>query len=67
MFPPQRQALMRGDHERSQEPEPGHRYALLIDVAGEDETEGSAEDRAMLENLRRDGTPPAAACPTTNA
>ena len=56
MFPPQRQALMRGDHERRHEPQAGHRYALLIDVAGEDETEGGPEDRATLTNPRRDGT-----------
>jgi hypothetical protein len=56
MFPAQRQALMRGDHGRRHEPEAGHRYALLIDVAGEDETEGGAEDRATLTNPRRDGT-----------
>jgi len=56
MFPAQRQALMRGDHGRRHEPEAGHRYALLIDVAGEDETEGGPEDRATLTNPRRDGT-----------
>jgi hypothetical protein len=56
MFPPQRQALMRGDHERRHDPVPGHRYALLIDVAGEDETAGDATDRAALSNPRRDAT-----------
>ena len=60
MFPPQRQALMRGDHERQHDPTPGHRYALLIDVAGEDETAtgqgGDAIDRATLTNERRDAT-----------
>jgi hypothetical protein len=56
MFPPQRQALMRGDHERQHEPTPGHRYALLLDVAGEDETASSAVDRAILKNPRRDAT-----------
>jgi len=56
MFPPQRRALMRGDHPRSHDPEPGKRYALLLDVAGEDETEGDALTRAMLKNPRRDAT-----------
>lgn len=67
MFPAQRRALMRGSHERQHEPTPGHRYALLIDVAGEDEgapsavlgsgaTEGGGQDRALLRNPRRDAT-----------
>jgi hypothetical protein len=56
MFPAQRQALMRGDHERQYEPTPGHRYALLVDVAGEDETEGDPHERAMLANPQRDAT-----------
>jgi hypothetical protein len=56
MFPPQRRALMRGDHERRHDPVPGHRYALLVDVAGEDETAGDATDRDALSNPRRDAT-----------
>jgi hypothetical protein len=56
MFPPQRRALMRGDHYRAHEPTPGHRYALLVDVAGEDETEGDPHERAMLANPQRDAT-----------
>jgi hypothetical protein len=56
MFPAQRQALMRGDHQRRHEPEPGHRYALLVDVAGEDETEGAPSARLTLSNPRRDAT-----------
>ena len=40
LFTAQRRALMRGDHARRHDPEPGHRYALLIDVAGEDESPG---------------------------
>ena len=60
MFPPQRQALMRGDHQRRHAPVPGHRYALLLDVAGEDETatpsgRGPA-GRLALTNRRRDAT-----------
>ena len=56
LFPPQRRALMRGDHTRRHEPEAGHRYALLIDVAGEDEAAGDPLERAMLQNKRRDAT-----------
>jgi hypothetical protein len=56
LFPEIRRALMRGDHERRHEPEPGKRYALLVDVAGEDETAGDAVDRMMLRNKKRDAT-----------
>ena len=56
MFSPQRIALMRGDHERRTEPVAGRRYALLIDVAGEDEVEGDSLSRLLLENPRRDAT-----------
>ncbi len=56
---------MRGDHVRRNEPalgrhepEPvlsgaegaGRRYALLIDIVGEEAGEGTALDRMMLEN-----------------
>jgi hypothetical protein len=56
MFPAQRRALMRGDHPRQHEPTAGQRYALLIDVAGEDEQAGGPKDRALLQNPRRDAT-----------
>lgn len=56
LFPPARRALMHGSHARQHAPEPGHRYAVLIDVAGEDEQEGGPLDRLMLENPRRDAT-----------
>ena len=56
LFPPARRALMFGDHPRRHDPEPGHRYAILVDVAGEDEIEGSELDRMMLANPRRDAT-----------
>jgi hypothetical protein len=56
MFSPQRIALMRGSHERQLQPTPGRRYALLIDVAGEDEIEGEPMERLMLANPRRDAS-----------
>jgi hypothetical protein len=37
LFPAHRLAQMRGDHPRRHHAEPGKRYALLIDVAGEEE------------------------------
>ncbi len=56
LFPKMRRALMRGEHERRNEPEPGKRYALLVDVAGEDEEPGDAMERMLLANKRRDAT-----------
>lgn len=56
LFTPHRRALMRGDHPRARQPEAGHRYAIIIDVAGEDETAGDEIDRMMLANPRRDAT-----------
>lgn len=56
MFPPARRALMHGDHPRQHTPTPGHRYALLVDVAGEDEEPGDPQERMMLSNPRRDAT-----------
>jgi len=51
MFPARRQALMVGSHHRQQAPTPGAIYALLIDVAGEDEGitgEDSRDDPAAI-------------------
>lgn len=56
LFPEIRRALMRGDHPRRHEPRDGQRYALLIDVAGEDEQAGDALTRATLVNKKRDAT-----------
>ncbi len=56
LFPPRRLALMHGAHPRRHKPEPGHRYALLLDVAGEDESAGDEVTRAMLQNRKRDAT-----------
>ncbi len=49
-------ALLRGSHTRQDAPLPGRRYAFLLDVAGEDEAAGTAIERAMLENPKRDAT-----------
>jgi hypothetical protein len=56
LFTKIRRALMRGDHPRRHEPEPGKRYALLLDVAGEDEQAGDPLSRATLQNKKRDAT-----------
>ncbi|MBC8450048.1 MAG: hypothetical protein H8D78_20135 [Chloroflexi bacterium] len=55
LFPAHRQALMRGHHPRRRDPEPGHMYALLIDVAGEEE-DAPADGVARSESQRRDAT-----------
>jgi len=58
MFPARRQALMQGSHNRQQQPQPGCWYALLIDVAGEDEypagfgNDASWTDDAAGDNAR---------------
>jgi hypothetical protein len=56
LFPEMRRALMRGDQERRRAPEAGHRYALLVDVGGEEEEAGEPTERAFLTNPRRDAT-----------
>lgn len=57
MFPSRRQALMRGDHPPQQQPAPGRLYALLLDVAGEDEgASGPGACAAALSNPGRDST-----------
>jgi hypothetical protein len=56
LFGPTRRALMRGDHQRRHEPTAGKRYALLLDVAGEDEQAGDPLARTMLRNKKRDAT-----------
>ena len=45
---------MQGDHRREKAAQPGKRYALLIDVAGEEEFGSTAA--AMASNSRRDST-----------
>jgi hypothetical protein len=54
LFPPQRLAMMRGDHERRHAAEPGKRYAILVDVAGEEE--GGGGPSAFTDDSRRDST-----------
>ncbi len=54
LFPPQRLAQMRGDHPRQHQATAGRRYALLIDVAGEEE--GGVDALALARNDRRDST-----------
>ena len=56
LFPPARQALMRGEHERRHQPESGCRHALLLDVAGEEERAVAGGARLALQNPRRDAT-----------
>ncbi|MDQ2684106.1 MAG: hypothetical protein M3Y37_11330 [Chloroflexota bacterium] len=54
LFNPRRIAAMQGTHPRRYAAEPGKRYALLIDVAGEDEAGGTA--LAFASGRRRDAT-----------
>lgn len=54
LFPPRRLAQMRGEHPRQHAASPGRRYALLVDVAGEDEHGGGPAAFASL--ARRDST-----------
>jgi hypothetical protein len=56
MFPAHRRALMQGDHPPRLEPEPGRLYALLVDVAGEDENAGEGLQLSFLANPTRDAT-----------
>jgi hypothetical protein len=54
LFNAQRLAQLPGDHERRHSAAPGKRYALLIDVAGEDEH--PVEQGAFDPDARRDST-----------
>lgn len=54
LFTPERLALMRGDHPARLEPLPGRRYALLVDVGGEEALLPQAQEPAI--NPRRDST-----------
>jgi hypothetical protein len=54
MFPPERLAMMVGEHEEQHMPAKDRVYAILIDVAGQDE--GATLDATALENPTRDST-----------
>lgn len=56
LFPPQRIAQMRGEHPRQHRATGGKRYALLLDVAGEEESGGSQVAFGMDASSRRDST-----------
>ncbi len=54
MFPPSRRDVMRGTHACCSFPQPDRTYAMLLDVAGEDES--ASADSSGLVNRRRDST-----------
>jgi len=56
MFPLARMAMMQGNHLPSNAPKDDSLYALLVDVAGEDEGVGDDGDIDSLVNRRRDST-----------
>ncbi len=60
LFGPGRRAQMRGDHPRQRSATPGRQYALLLDVAGADETAAYAPGMDIADsappNSRRDAT-----------
>lgn len=58
LFGPARRAQLAGDHPRQRRATPGQIYALLVDVAGEDEAGGGADSGAALRaaGTRRDST-----------
>jgi hypothetical protein len=58
MFPAERRQRMQGQHSAMEEPRPGHTYALLLDVAGEDEAAEQGGDPAgwALQSPGRDAT-----------
>ncbi len=54
MFPPARRDVMHGRHACCSQPTPERIYAMLLDVAGEDES--TADSSSGLTNRRRDST-----------
>lgn len=56
LFTPQRMAQMQGDHPRQHRATPGKSYALLLDVAGEEESGGGQAALVMNAASRRDST-----------
>ena len=55
MFPPGRQALMKGSHPARTEPEAGKTYAFLIDVAGQDEERQGPGGKGIEQGYRGKG------------
>ena len=55
LFPAHRQALMRGQHQRNPDPRPWQTYAILIDVAGEEE-DAPPLGGDRVQSTRRDAT-----------
>ncbi len=56
LFPEERRRLMQGTHPPLRAPRKGFPYALLLDVAGEDEAAGDDPAPASLANPGRDST-----------
>ncbi len=59
LFPPARTGLMQGSHRTQSAPEPGKTYALLVDLAGEDEQlrlNPAGDGEGALANPGRDST-----------
>ena len=59
LFPPERCALMKGDHAAQPAPQEGRLYAMTLDLAGEDEAIITAPEDAAetdLSNPKRDST-----------
>ena len=60
LFPPERQALMRGAHQPQTSPQPDHIYCMTLDVAGADETVTpdleDGEDVETMATSKRDST-----------
>ena len=56
LFPPMRRALLEGSHAPRSAPQQGQPYALLLDVAGQDEEIQLAGQAAADANTRRDAT-----------
>lgn len=56
MFPPERQALMQGDHPARMDPLPGRLYAFLLDVGGEQPGGFAPDGLVEIGAVRRDST-----------
>jgi hypothetical protein len=52
MFPEGRQVLMQGDHPPLEKPRVAEIYALLVDVAGEDESSSEGESASLTQTAR---------------